>query len=92
MKVVFEKPYTFEKKEYTEIELTEMENLTAEDVFAAEAYARRKTGGGFGVAENSAPYLLHLAAAAAKLPIEFMEGLPVKDVARVKYAAMGFFQ
>ncbi len=91
MKVVFEKPYTFEKKEYTEIELTGMEDLTAEDVFAAEAYARKK-GGAATVAENSAAYLLHLAASAAQLPIEFMEALPLKEAARVKYAAMGFFQ
>ena len=89
--VIFEKPYTFEKKVYSSIELAALDTLTAEDVFAAEAYAKRKSGS-FTVAETSTPYLLYLAARAADQPIEFMESLPIKDATRVKYAAMLFFQ
>lgn len=89
--VIFEKPYTFEKKVYPSVDLAALDTLTAADLFAAEAYAKRK-GGSFTVAETSTPYLLYLAAKAAELPIEFMENLPIKDASRVKYAAMLFFQ
>ena len=90
--VVFQKPYTFEKKEYTEIKLSEFDTLTAEELFAAEAYARKKlAGASASVIENTTPYLLYIAACSASLPIEFMEGLPARDAATVKYAAMAFF-
>lgn len=90
MTVIFKKPYTFEKKVYPSIELRGMDDLTAEDLFEASAYNRRR-GGDTAQPEFSAPYLLYLAAKAAGLPVEFMEGLPLREATQVKYAAMGFF-
>ena len=90
--VVFHKPYTFEDTEYKEITLSEFESLTAEDMFKAEAYARRKLGvAAPTVIEQTTPYLLYIAARSAQLPIEFMEGLPNRDVMAVKYIAWRFF-
>lgn len=88
--VIFKTPYTFEKKVYPSIDLGGMEDLTASDVFEATAYNRHK-GGDPAQTEFSAPYLLYLAAKAAGVPIEFMEGLPIWEASQVRYAAMSFF-
>lgn len=88
--VIFKTPYTFEKKVYPSIDLGGMEDLTASDIFEAAAYNRRM-GGDPAQPEFYAPYVLYLAAKAAGVPIEFMEGLPLREATQVRYAAMSFF-
>ena len=87
----FSVPYTFEGKTYDGITLAALDSLTAQDMFAAEAYANAKRiKPGFDIMENSTPYMLFLAARAAGLPVEFMEGLPLREATLVKYAVINF--
>lgn len=91
--IQFSAPYTFEGKSYDSITLAGMDDLTAKDMFAAEAYANAKKGKtGFEIMENSTPYMLFLAARAAGVPVEFMEGLPLREATVVKYAMINFIR
>jgi Phage tail assembly chaperone proteins, E, or 41 or 14 len=87
--VELSKPYQFEGKEYTEIDLTGLENLTGEDLIEAEKVF--STSGQVALmSELSTGYTLIIAAIATKLPVEFFQKLPAKDAMRVKGAVMAF--
>lgn len=89
MKIIFKKPYLFEKQEYTEVSL-DLEKISAEDMIRAQAAAQ-----GHGeispVAEFGMAYCLHLAAAASGKPVEFFFGLPGRDAAKVRIQVSNFF-
>jgi hypothetical protein len=88
--VKFAKPYRFEDQTYTEVDLTGLENLTAEDMIAAEKFLNR-SGVFSPIPEMSTEYVSFIAAKASKLPIEFFKGLPPKDAVRVKNRVTSFF-
>ena len=84
------KPYEFEHKVYTEIDLTGMEELTGTDMIAINKIMQR-TAGDVGFApEVSMEYACHFAARAAKLPVEFFFQLPPYALMKVKSRVMGF--
>ena len=88
--IKFRKPYLFEKKEYTEIDLSDLENLTAADMIALEKQYDRNSPGINVMPEVKVGYAMMMAARAAKLPVEVFNGLPPKDGMKVKNRVMGF--
>ena len=90
MLIKFKKPYKFEGKEYTEIDLTCMEDLTGADMIAVNKIMQRTNPGINVMPEVSVEYAFHFAARAAKLPVEFFTNLPPKESMKVKSRVMGF--
>jgi hypothetical protein len=91
--VKFKKPYKFEGKEYTEIDLSGMEDLRASDMIAVDNYMRR-TAGTTSVnmmPEVSMEYACVFASKATQLPIEFFTSLPSREALKVKNRVVGFF-
>ena len=90
MKVKLKKPYLFEGKEYTEIDL-ELDSLTGEDV--ESIFAQIET-----VAKQnpSAPIVStswkYYAARASKLPVEFFNKLPALDYLKLSGLTNTFLQ
>ena len=90
MVIKFKKPYTFERKEYKEIDLSGMEDLTGADMIAINKIMQRTAAGIDVMPEVSAEYACHFAARAAKLPVEFFLNLPPRELMKVKNRVMGF--
>lgn len=87
--VIFKNPYTFEGKEYTELDLSGILELSGQDLIEAEQIF--STSGNFSVLpEMSVGYSFIIAARATKLPIEFFNGLPAPDALKVKNKVMSF--
>ena len=80
-----EKPYFFKGREYTEIDLKGVADLTSMHESHAE---NRMTREGFFVTETSFNYLYAcvIASMAAGLPEEFFTGLPLTEVVKLKNA------
>ena len=90
MKIVFKKPYKFEGKEYTEIDLSGMDDLTGADMIAVNKIMSRTSAGIDVMPEVSAEYACYFAARAAKQPVEFFTGLPPRELMKVKNRVMAF--
>lgn len=88
--IKFKKPFTFEQKEYEEIDLTGLEDLTAQDMVSVDRILKRHNSGIDVMPEVSMEYALNLAAKAAKQPIEFFQALPPREAMKVKNRIMGF--
>lgn len=88
--IKFKKPFFFEGKEYTELDLSGLDNLTASDMIAVNKYMQRSSSGIDVMPEVSLEYACMLASKAAKLPIEFFTQLPPKEAMKVKNRVMGF--
>lgn len=90
MVIKFKKPYNFEGKEYTEIDLSCMEDMTGADMIAINKLMQRSSAGIDVMPEVSVEYALYFASRAAKLPVEFFTNLPPKEAMKVKNRVMGF--
>lgn len=90
MLIKFKKPYRFEGKEYTEIDLSGMDDLTGADMIAINKIMSRTSAGIDVMPEVSVEYACHFAARAAKQPVEFFTNLPPKELMKVKNRVMGF--
>lgn len=90
MVVKFKKPYHFEGKEYTEIDLSGMEDLTGADMIAVNKIMSRSSAGIDVMPEVSVEYACYFAARAAKQPVEFFTSLPPRELMKVKNRVMGF--
>ena len=88
--VSFRKPYQFEGKEYYEIDLTNLENLTARDLMAVSRQVGRVQGGSVTAPELNPEYTVAIAARSANMPLEFFYGLPAREFIRVRSAVTGF--
>jgi hypothetical protein len=77
------KPYKFEDKEYTEIDLSGIENLSTGDLVRAERTWTAE-GNAASVLQTNLAYTLHVAALATEKPIEFFYKLPQKDGLAIK--------
>lgn len=89
--IKFKKPYRFEGKEYTELDLSCMEDMTGADMIAVNKIMQRTSAVGIDVMpEVSVEYAFYFAARAAKLPVEFFTNLPPKESMKVKNRVMGF--
>lgn len=92
MVIKFKKPYLFEKKEYTELDLSGLDDMTGADMIAVNKIMKRLSpGGGIDVMpEVSMEYACVFASKATKLPIEFFTGLPPREAMKVKNRVVGF--
>lgn len=88
--VVLSKPYKFEDKTYTEVDLSGLSELTTEDMVAAEKYLTR-SGNISVMPEMSVEYACFICARATNLPVEFFRRLPPKDAIKLKNRVTGFF-
>lgn len=88
--ITLKKPYKFESKEYTEIDLSGLDELSGADMIAVNHIMQRTSIGIDVMPEVSMEYACHLAARAAKLPVEFFTGLPARELMAVKNRVMGF--
>ena len=88
--VKFSKPYKFEGVEYTEVDLSGIENLNTKDLAAINRQVGRIPGSSALIPEASTEFALHIAARAAQKPIEFFELLPMKEGMAVRAAVTGF--
>lgn len=80
-------PVKFEGQTYERIDLTGLEDITAEEMIAVN---RRLSGMGRETQENTLEYALYLAAEAASLPVEFFMQLKGNVAMRVKSCVMLF--
>ena len=85
----FRKPYMFEGKEYTEVDLSAMEDMTAEDL-CAMGKIMTKLGIVNPVAEMTVDYAIYMAARASGKPVEVFKGLPPKEGIKLKNMVTGF--
>lgn len=88
--ITFKKPYSFEGKEYKEVDLSGLENLTGKDLTDADRIFV-SAGNVAPMNEMSIGYACIIAAKATGLPQEFFEGLPAKEIIKVKNEVMTFF-
>ncbi|MEI2466657.1 phage tail assembly protein [Niallia taxi] len=87
--IKFNKPYNFEGNSYTEVDVSPIENLTAEDLIDAEDILAKSGVNAF-VPELNFTYLIIVAAKATGKPQEFFKRLPAKDGVKFKRAVMSF--
>lgn len=90
MIIKLKKPFKFEGKEYTEIDLTGLENLQASDMIAVNKRMQRTSQGIDVMPEVTLEYACELAARGSKMPVEFFMALPPKEAMKVKNRVMGF--
>lgn len=87
----FKKPYTFDGKQYNEVDLSGLEDATAKDL---EAVGRilEKQGKGMNPAtmEMTMGYAQLLANRVTGLPMEFFKNLPAKEAMALKTTVVGF--
>ena len=76
------KPFHFEGKEYTEVDLHGLEDVSAADLCKVSKQAKKETGAD-PIPEMSLPYAIYMAARVTGLPVEFFQRLtrelPVYD-------------
>ena len=85
----FRKPYKFEGQEYTEVDLSGMEDMTAGDLCAVAKLANRELGV-TPIPEMTLPYAMYMAARASHKPVEFFKGLPPVEAMKLKNLVTGF--
>lgn len=88
--ISFKKPYLFEGKEYTGLDLSGLEEMTAADMIAVESQYDRRYPGINVMPEVKVGYAIMMAARAVKLPVEFFDGLPQREAIKIKNRVMGF--
>ena len=87
----FAKPYKFGGVEYTEVDLSGLEDVTAgvlENV--GKIVAKKNPGMNPALQEMSLTFCTYLAQRVAKLPLEFFAGLPAKEAIKLKALVTNF--
>lgn len=87
--IKFGKPFVFEGKTYTEVDLRGIESLSGYDLCNADR-ALRAQGSTAPMTELTPDMACFLGGIAAHLPIEFFKALPIKEMIKVKNAVVGF--
>lgn len=88
--IKFAKPYVFEGKTYTEIDLSGLESLNAASMIDVNRRMARGQSGIDVLPEVSLEYAVNIAEKATTQPIEFFLCLPPKEAIKVKNRVMGF--
>ena len=87
----FRKPYKFEGVEYTEVDLSGLEDTTAADLQAVGRFVTKKNpAANPATVEMTLEYAQFMAARVAHLPLEFFERLPAKEAIKLKGIVVGF--
>ena len=89
MKIIFNKPFNFEGKEYKEVNLSGMNDLTTKDLLDADKQFNA-SGQMSLMNEMTTGYACIIASKSTKLPIEFFENLPANEGLKVKNTVMSF--
>ena len=87
----FGKPYKFGGQEYTEVDLSGLEDVTAgvlENV--GKIAAKKNPGMSPALQEMSLTFCTCLAQRVAELPLEFFEKLPAREAIKLKTMVTGF--
>lgn len=88
--VELKKPYTFEEKTYTEIDMSGIENIRAIDMIDANKELC-SSGGVYAAPEMQMGYAMFIAARATGKPIEFFYNLPPHAAMQVRGICNSFF-
>lgn len=85
------KPFVFEGKTYTEVDLSGLENTTGRDLsvvgkIMSKKYPRMNPA----ILETTKEYAEYMAAGVTHLPVEFFQRLPARDSIRLKSTVVGF--
>lgn len=96
LKIKLKKPVTFEGKTYLEIDLSDLENWTCDNVIKVSRAFNKSAGKNVTPMDSILPeanleYDLFVAAKATKLPVEFFKSLPARESGAVKTAIISFF-
>ena len=87
----FGKPYKFGGQEYTEVDLSGLEDTTAGDLArCAKITTRKHKGLNTATLEMTTEYSITMAHIVTKLPLEFFERMPSKSAIELKGIVMGF--
>ena len=89
MVIRFAKPYMFEGKEYKQVDLSPLEDITASDMIKAEKIVQRS--GITMLYEMTTEYACTISAIATKMPIEFFKGLKPREAIKLKNKVTSFF-
>lgn len=85
------KPYVFEGRTYTEVDLSDLENATAGDMArAAKITSKKYRGLNPATLEMTTEYATTMGHLVTKLPLEFFERMPAKDAIAMKGKIVGF--
>lgn len=89
--VKFRRPYHFEGKEYTQVDLSGLEDVSAGALQnVGRALLKKRPGLNPSTLEMTMDYANMLAARVTSLPLEFFERLPGKEGMKIKTAVVGF--
>ena len=87
----FSKPYKFGGQEYTEVDLSGLEDTTAGDLArCAKITTRKHKGLNTATLEMTTEYSITMAHIVTKLPLEFFEHMPSKSAIELKGIVVGF--
>lgn len=90
MYIKFGKPYAFEEDTYDGLDLSCLEELSTRDLLDIEKKFYK-----LGIVsmnpENTASYAKVVAQKATGLPVEFFEGLPIREMMKVRGKIVNFF-
>jgi hypothetical protein len=90
MIIKFSRKYTFEDREYEELDLSGLESMSATDMIAANKILEKSGSFSF-LPEMSLEYACIISARATKIPLEFFKSLHPKDAIKVKNRVTSFF-
>ena len=89
MVVKFKKPFTFEQKEYTELDMSGLENLTVQDVIDAQKKMQDSgSAAALGIIESTTGFAMELAVKATHKPVELFKLMPRKLMNQVQRAVL----
>lgn len=89
--VKFLRPYHFEGQEYTQVDLSGLEDVSAGALQnVGRALLKKRPGLNPSTLEMTMDYANMLAARVTSLPLEFFERLPGKEGMKIKTAVVGF--
>lgn len=85
----FAKPYVFEGRDYTELNLSALEDATGADI-SAVGKILSKSGFVTPMPEMTMDFSLHMAGRITHLPIEFFSNMPAREAIKLKNIVTGF--
>lgn len=85
----FAKPYVFEGREYTEVDLSALEDATAADL-SAVGKILSNSGIVSPMPEMTMDFAQYMSARIAKMPVEFFNGMPAREAIKLKNIVTGF--
>lgn len=88
--IQFDKPYIFEQKEYTGVNLAALDDMTTEQLCQCDRIFER-SGGVSAMKELNIEYACIVAAQVTDLPQEFFQGLPAKEGNKIKTKIGAYF-